>query len=167
MINTFSSKNVPVIIDQSGETRFLTNFSLEAETESYYSCSVNFQNEMYMFGGIFIKDQISKLTNCSLSRVGSLDFDFNGGGCANFNNQKIVLCFDYYEKKQCWTAETALGTFKRTSEAKYDHKLIRIAASQGKDNNYRELNRPAGAKDYIIYARRDTAITLGLNKNLE
>ena len=80
------------------------------------------------------KDQISKLTNCSLRRIGSLDFHFNGGGCANFGNEKIVLCFDYYERKQCWTAETALGLFKRTTEAHFDHKLIRIAASEGLSN---------------------------------
>ena len=133
VINTFSSKNVPVILDQSGETRLLADFNFDSETESYYSCSVNFQNELYLFGGIFIKDQISKLTNCSLSRIGSLDFSFNGGGCANFGDEQIVLCFDYYERKQCWTADNALGTFKRMTEANFDHKLTRIAASNGKD----------------------------------
>ena len=105
-MNTFSSKNKPAVISDNGDVRFIDTFAYDDQTEVRaklfqieaiklkvnYSCSVNFQNEMFIFGGMFIKDQISKVTGCSMTRIGTLDFDFNGGGCANFEDRSIILC---------------------------------------------------------------------------
>ena len=90
---------------------------------------------MVIFGGIFIKDQISKVTGCSMTRIGTLDFDFNGGGCTVFNQDTIVLCFDYYHRKECQTATGPFESFVRTADSIYDHKLTRIAASKGTRSN--------------------------------
>ena len=50
---------------------------------------------MYFFGGSYHRTQISRIDGCLLNRIGDLPFRMDEGGCANINNEKIILCFDF------------------------------------------------------------------------
>ena len=44
--------------------------------------------------------KISKVQGCKLTRVGDLPFDFDAGGCNTFEFG-IMMCFSYYDDKEC------------------------------------------------------------------
>ena len=103
------------------ELNFPFNHNLEIDA----SCSVVFQNTLYVYGG---KDkpvgyqnqrQISKVTGCQLDRIGSLKFDFYHGACTVFQNKTIMLCFDggNDEGHICRVSESPDGTFKQISKS--------------------------------------------------
>ena len=56
-----------------------------------------------VFGGLNQKRQISLIDQCSLNRVGTLEFNFNNGACTTAYDQ-VYLCFDERNTKQCYTA---------------------------------------------------------------
>lgn len=49
---------------------------------------------MIVFGGNGQLKQISRVNKCQLTRIGSIPFALNGGGCATFKDQ-VLLGFDY------------------------------------------------------------------------
>ena len=100
----------------------LENFHYGAGTESYKSCSAQFNGELYIFGGFYESRQISKIEpNCKLRRVGTLPFDFVGGTCNSFDN-KVLLCFPLQRKtgKFCWVSYNGLK-FKLMKKTNYNH----------------------------------------------
>ena len=92
-MSTYSS-SVPMITDLSGSQITEFDFTYDDETEVEASCSIIWQNENYVFGGLTKKRQIAKISGCSLLHIGELAFDYIAGGCANVNNEKILLCFN-------------------------------------------------------------------------
>ena len=50
---------------------------------------------MYFFGGSYHRTQVSRIDGCKLNRIGDLPFRMDEGGCANINNEKLILCFDF------------------------------------------------------------------------
>ena len=56
-----------------------------------------------VFGGVNESRQISTIDQCSLTRVGKLEFSFNYGACTTAHDQ-IYLCFGISAVKQCYTA---------------------------------------------------------------
>jgi len=56
------------------------DFELGSNTQVSYSCSVTFKNEFYVFGGLNLSHQISKINGCSLGTVNAflycIDVDF-------------------------------------------------------------------------------------------
>ena len=101
-----------------------------------------------VFGGLNQKRQISLIDQCSLNRVGTLEFNFNNGACTTAYDQ-VYLCFDERNTKQCYTASgrdsqkslldkncsisnpvsDPLETFTTLRKSSYSHKTIRIASS--------------------------------------
>ena len=71
-----------------------------------------------------------------MTRIGTLDFDHDAGGCTVFNEDTIVLCFNYYNLNECQTATGPLEPFVRTADSIYDHKVTRIASSEGTGKHY-------------------------------
>ena len=108
-------------------------FSLGANTEVYYSCSLTWRGRFFVFGGDKQKKQISIINGCRLERVDSLDFDQTYGGCANVNDQSIYLCFNREpaDNKKCRVANDPFGTFQEIEETAYNHKETLIGASRG------------------------------------
>ena len=83
-------ENVPVVTDASGKDYRGFRFNWAEGTESHYSCSLTWENEMYMFGGKNQMRQISKLSGCGLTNEGTLSFNFNFGACASTIGRFLV-----------------------------------------------------------------------------
>ena len=109
-------------------------FSLGQNTEVYYSCSLTWRGQFFVFGGNIEKSQISIINGCRLERVDSLDFDQTYGGCTNVNDRSIYLCFNYAsaDYKKCRVANDPFGTFEEIEETVYNRKQTLIGASRGK-----------------------------------
>ena len=100
----------------------LTNFEYGEGTEAFKSCSVQFQGQLFIFGGFYEKRQISRIEpDCKMRRIGSLPFDFEGGTCNAFST-KLILCFplERASGKSCWISYNA-NNFKRMKATQYPH----------------------------------------------
>ena len=86
-------QQAPIILDGELESKAI-DFVFEPETEAEDSCSIIWQNQMYVFGGWTYQRQISLVDQCHLKRVGSLPFLLARGACTNFRNEEIFLCFN-------------------------------------------------------------------------
>ena len=89
----------PLVINSNSEI----SFNFDSTSAVWEACSVEYRGEYYLFGGRFHPRQISKVENCGLRRIGTLDFDFNTGACGSFNFKKEIalLCFPGIEKHSC------------------------------------------------------------------
>ena len=133
VLNTYYSTNVPLVIDSSGNSR-QPNFEFKDETEAEYSCGVSFKNRMYIYGGGYDKKQISKIVDCSVTRVGSLAFDHYRAGCAT-GGDEVYLCFNYADSndyQKCRKSANPEKDFQETSMSNHPHCRTRTAASKGK-----------------------------------
>ena len=107
----------------------------DENTEVFWSCSVTWRNHFYVFGGYSETRQISKVTGCKLTSIGTLAFDHHYAGCSIVGEDIIYLCFngnnadDY---KKCRSAAEPLGNFTEVPLSNYQHKDIRIASSFSK-----------------------------------
>ena len=135
-MNTWSSSNAPVITDLAGSVKYGgTDFEFEfgTDTQVLQSCSINWQGDMYVFGGNREKRQVSLVERCQLKRVSTLSFDLSYGACTNINNEEVVLCFgDNSNDKKCWKSSNPEGQFSSIADSLTNHWLTRIANDQGK-----------------------------------
>ena len=109
------------------------DFEFGDGTEVGHSCSLQWKNEYYVFGGYNEKRQVSLVNGKRLERKGTLDFDFNGGGCTVLSRFIIVLCFDWHEDHVCRHSNNPLGSFTKLPNSNYDHRATRIASFGGKN----------------------------------
>ena len=132
VLNTNDGFRKPLLFDDEG--RSYPNFTMKfgENTEVWHSCSVTFRNRFYVFGGGNQKRQISEVTKCGLSRIGSLDFDHEDGACSSVGDREIYICFDLQSKKQCRSAVNPLEKFTKIALSSYDHLYARTAASSSK-----------------------------------
>ena len=114
----------------------LTNFEFGKGTEVQRSCSLQWQNQYYVFGGSNERGQVSIVNGYRLERKATLDFDFTWGGCTVLNQTIIVLCFDMDEAKTCRQSNNPLGSFTTLPNSTYDHRFIRIASFDGNKTIY-------------------------------
>ena len=92
ILNTSLSSTVPVLTNATGREDKDFNFEIDEEAEVRSSCSLTWQNELYVFGGGSKKTQISKVQSCRLAPIGQLAFNHNGD-CVNVAGKAVVLCF--------------------------------------------------------------------------
>ena len=87
------ASNVPVITDSTGKVDTDFNFEFGENTSVYYSCSIKYKNEFFIFGGNYGDErrQISKISGCQLEQIGALDFDHYYGTCTDVNDMRILL----------------------------------------------------------------------------
>ena len=104
-------------------------------TAVYYSCSLQWQNSYYVFGGLNERRQVSMVNGNQLERKATLDFDFVEGACTVLNQITIVLCFPdtYDESKVCRQSNNPLGSFTKLPNSNYDHQWTRVASFDGKN----------------------------------
>lgn len=130
--SAYGGHNPAITINMDGgfET---TRFQFGADTTTYASCSVVIRNEVYVYGGgeYDKKRQISQIDNCQLRHVGTLPFDLDYGTCT-LANKNIVWCFDYVNTRSCWYSTSPTSGWKQVDQANFDHRKIRIAASESK-----------------------------------
>ena len=126
-----------MITNASGREDRNFYFVFEDQTQVYYSCTLTWKNELFVFGGSPKKTQVSKIVGCRLEPVGELLFDHYYGGCANVDNYKIYLCFNSPsnsnpEIKKCRVTFSPTGNYEEISESSHTHHSTRIAASERK-----------------------------------
>ena len=72
----------PAVLIKSGiEHQTLSCFTADASTEADYSCAITWHNKLHLFGGNLEMQQISRLDDVKLKRIGSLSFDHRLGAC--------------------------------------------------------------------------------------
>ena len=103
--------------------------------QAWKSCSFTFKNHHYVIGG---NDQISKIIGCTLTKVGTLAFNFHSGGCANVADRLVYLCFDWSntnEHRRCRVSNSPEGNFTLITDSTFDHREVNIASSNCKIHN--------------------------------
>ena len=134
VFNTWLHWKPAFIIDSNDQTNFNILFNYDADTGASVGCSINWQNNFYIFGGQgSLRRQISQLTGNTLNRIGNLGFDHDYGACATLSNFRIYLCFSNGEtdRKKCRYSSSPLGNFTEAASSLFEHNRIRIAASEG------------------------------------
>ena len=143
-INTFDGNKRAYSINPRGGSDRL-NFTFGHNTDVWFSCSLQWQNNYYVFGGYKTKGyktkgadprQVSMVNGNRLERKATLDFNFDSGACTVLNQITIVLCFGYGENKVCRQSNNPLGSFTKLPNSNYDHKATRIASFDGKNTIY-------------------------------
>ena len=134
-----------MLVTSAGQQQELACFERDSNTEAYGSCFVNWNNQLFVFGGLvgFDKsDQISRLTGHKLQRVGKLGFDHELGACSVMNSQYIFLCFSRQtfvsngktleHFKLCRRSTGPLEQFTEQALSNYDHRSISTSSSDSK-----------------------------------
>ena len=112
----------------------ILGFEFANETQVHASCSLQWQNQLYVFGGSKAKKQVLIVNGNRLEKNATLDFDFTFGGCTVLNQSTIVLCFHHYESQVCRQSNSPLGLFKKLPDSNHMHFHARIASLDGKNN---------------------------------
>ena len=113
----------------------LTEINFEYQTAVYHSCSVQWKNQMIVFGGSGdYKRQISQVINCQLVQTGQLMFDLDFGTCTIGSRDTIFVCFNdsYDDYSKCRKSAGPLEEFEEVEHAQHDHYRSRISSSEGK-----------------------------------
>ena len=132
VLNTQSSNNKPILTDLNGKALNCPAFTIADDVEVYGSCAVTHQGRFYVYGGRNHNRQIAKVTDKSLTNVGSLPFDFQMGGCSS-TTDKILLCFHRDgDKRTCYKTTNPIGQFEQTRKSIHEHRHIKFASSESK-----------------------------------
>ena len=133
ILSTYKPESVPVLTNAAGRDDKDFNFEIDEEAEVNYSCSLTWQNELYVFGGLKKRTQISKVQSCRLEPIGDLKFEHLYGDCVNVAGKKVVLCFNNRssEWKKCRMASSPTGRFREMAPSQYEHGVTRIATNDG------------------------------------
>ena len=87
---------------------------------------------MIIFGGEDQRRQINQVQGCTIQRIGTLEFDHDGGGCTT-NKNDIYLCFSWEgDEKLCRKSSDPLGSFEKIGRSQFSHTLTGIASSECK-----------------------------------
>ena len=121
---------MPMMTDLTGAKITDFDFTYDDGTEVSGSCSLVWQNQNFVFGGVEKQRQIAKIGHCRLFRIGELDFDFTYAPCANVNNEKILLCFTEMDKDKCRSLSSPTGSYEDVPRSSYEHQFTKIAASE-------------------------------------
>ena len=89
-------------MDSNGDYKSI-DFKMESLTEVYQSCSATINGEFYIFGGATQSRQISKISDCSLKRVGDLPYELQYPACGTFRflEERSMICFAKGYAKSC------------------------------------------------------------------
>ena len=134
ILSTSSIVNLPVLTDSNGKNERDLDFIINLNTEVYHSCSLTWRGEHYVFGGHRMRQQIAKIHDCALMKIGKLQHNFIEGACSNVADQYIYLCFgiEAGERKRCRKLTSPTGTNMEIDLSFYPHAKTRIASSSRK-----------------------------------
>ena len=134
VLNSFRTWKPAMLLNSEGELKELTCFERDDTVEALYSCSINWNNQLFIFGGGSSGRQISRLTGHKLERVGTLSFYQSNGGCSVMNNKFIYLCFNhaYTDHKRCRRSTGPLEQFSQVALSTHDHSQARTSCSDCK-----------------------------------
>ena len=119
-------------INLLGNVKQVQCFQGDPNAVTRAACSVTWKNKMHVFGGLGEnKKLISHLTGLKLEPIGSLSFDHYDGGCSVIKDE-IYLCFSFSTSNKCRRASGPLEVFTEVADSIYNHREVRISASDGK-----------------------------------
>ena len=129
-----------MLINSKGEQKESACFERDYTTEADGACSINWNNQLFIFGGFTYGRVISRLTGHKLEDVGSLDFDHRYGSCSVMKDKFIYLCFnevvynsgDADDLKRCRRSSGPLKQFSHVVLSTYDHRLTKTSCSDCK-----------------------------------
>ena len=127
VLSTRRFYNRQIVIDVNGREDYDFELEFGDGTEAWESCSIVWQGEMFLYGGWKNRNQISKLSNCKVERLGDLPFRHRRGGCAVTETGQVYLCFHYHSDKLCYQADEPLGEFASIGNSTYGHRATRMA----------------------------------------
>ena len=124
-----------MLLNSEGEQKELDCFERDETTEAVYACSINWNNQLFIFGGANERRQISRLTGHKLERIGSLDFDHKRGACSVMANSFIYLCFNVADSnywKRCRRSSDPLKQFSEVALSTHRHPSTQTSSSDSK-----------------------------------
>ena len=121
-----------MLVQLDGQQEEAKCFERDDTTEVSESCSVNWQNQLFIFGGRNEKRQISQLTGQKLKRVGDLTFDHHEASCTVMASKYIYLCFSAADTKRCRRSIGPLKQFSDIAISTHRHGAIQISCSDSK-----------------------------------
>ena len=134
MLNSHRGWKPAMFINERGNQQEVACFEKEGSTDAFYSCGINWQNRLYIFGGWFQRRQISLLSGRKLNRISSLTFDHASSGCSVMGDE-IYLCFNagsWSDSKVCRKTTGPLEAFSKVLSSNFDHFGIQISSSNSK-----------------------------------
>ena len=124
VINSASSKNA-IRFEWGNDFEALhsnIDFRYEDDTQSYYSCSYMFNNDMYIVGGLNFKRQVAVVSDCGLSQTEIfLPMEFDNGRCTTLSSEQVFMCFPYDAGSNCWSFDG--NKFMQEANSLYPHYL--------------------------------------------
>ena len=112
-------------------------FEFDKGTEIYYSCSVQWHNHHYVFGGYRNRRQVSMVNGKRLERKQTLNFSYWAGGCTVLSQRTILLCFGSPDESNvCRQSNNPLGSFNKLPNSNTYHYRAKIASFDGKKTIY-------------------------------
>ena len=126
-----------LLINSVGEQEELSCFERDSNTDAWYSCSINWENQLHVFGGWNQKRQISRLNGYKFERIGTLPFNHYAGGCGLTHNSFIYLCFNEYgssDYQRCRRSTGPLDNFTEIPLANYEHRQVTTSSSESKSS---------------------------------
>ena len=130
-INTYDNKRA-YSINPNGSFEKV-NFEFGMNTEVDYSCSLQWQNNYYVFGGHKERRQVSVVNGNRLERKATLNFECSSGACTVLNQKTILLCFgEPGVRDECRQSNNPLESFTKLPKSNYNHWKTRIASFEGK-----------------------------------
>ena len=126
-----------MLISIDGNQEELACFVPDSTTEAYFSCSINWKNQLCIFGGYTQTRQISRFSKSrssfyKLERLADLPFDHNRGTCSVIGNQFVFLCFDSNDANQCRRSTGPLEHFSVVTPSTHRHQGARTSYSDSK-----------------------------------
>ena len=129
----------------TGDQKELSCFEPDSDTETYFSCFINWKNQLFIFGGENNKRQISQLTGHRLKRVGHLLFDHDWGACSVMANKYIFLCFNTGDSNDSKLCRRSTGPFEQFTEQPFStHDHTRIPQTSCSESKFMYLNNKIG-----------------------
>ena len=166
VINSASSENA-VRFEWGTDYEYLNsdiNFRYEENTQSYYSCSFTFNNEMFIVGGLNIKKQVSMVSDCGLSQTDIfLPMAFDHGQCTTVGSGQVFMCFPYDAENDCWSFDNkefmkqpnSIHPHYLGGLSEWNNSVVAIAGQQGVTTEILSLGwnelEPLPDTDYLMY----------------
>ena len=135
VLNSIGGWKPALLVNSEGEVNELSCFERDDNTEAFMSCSVNWQNQLHVFGGNRERRQISRLNGYRLERIGDLAFDHNFGACSVMADQYIFLCFNTPSSSDhslCRRSTGPLETFTELPLTNHRHRTTATSCSESK-----------------------------------
>ena len=129
-----------MLINSAGEQEELTCFDRDDHVQAAFACSINWQNELFIFGGSNKghneQRKISRLSGHKLEHVGDLSFDHYNGACSVMANKTIFLCFGLSnsdtDSKLCRHSTGPFEKFSEVTLSTHLHRGIQTSCSDSK-----------------------------------